>query len=388
MSFFKPALLVPIIGLACTVIGPIGCGSGDATTAAPATQAPADVGQGSSGSAAVGVAADIGVQQLYGGSGALAYRRPLPSVNGMWDGDVGPASIEGVASAIEPPTPSSSNVNLIPSMNLNATFTAGAVNCEMDTTGLPAAQTATVPTTSWFHIGLTFAGSSPFTVRDDNGATAQITSGELDLYVHDQVTFNDHAGNWTRSIDIYSMMPVGNPLTVVETAADNTSRTVTITGQRHAHRVIVHKRDAIANLVTGLHLHTVDGDFSGYPTFTSGGIASPGNGPAKPDTGSPAATRYFTQWTNTVSNAPVFVWNRYATFAVEYTHPIGSSTVTTVVPGDGTTLANGDGTTYTVSANESIYVTRNGTITGPFTLAQLLSTYGQHIKYDQAGAHL
>jgi hypothetical protein len=360
-----PAL--PYALAAATAVLLAGCGS-DATSTATTVTTPGsdDAAQSGASSAAVGSASDAGVSQLFsGGTAAMAMIDPHPVV--AWqlvrrDGmDDGPAPLDAlVKSSDTAPAPNGGSTTITAGPNFGGPGCSGSFPCEIDTGGtLPA---------GYYHVALTFDTAHTLTLHTENGDTATITGGELDLYVKGtDVTPSGHPlGSWDYIIDVYSTMPATNPIVVNVTTANGGSWTTRVNGLRHGKREYVRSQTGIgAGAVVSLtESFTVDGDFSGFPAGTT--VPNPGNGPLLLDRGN--SQHNFTKWVfNSVGAAGgshVFTWDRYATFGLNYVRTGGTAlTVSVTAPA------------------ENIYITKDtGLPVGPLDLAGLKAQY--HVSGD------
>ena len=333
-----------------------------------------DVAQSSAASVAVGSAADAGVTQLFsGGTAAKIILDPHPAL--AWQApkdrlmNDGPSPLDVLVKSVDTsPAPTLSSGTLNPSyLPANAGASASGIPYAIDSTGLPA---------GFFHIQLMFDATHVLTIHDDNGDTAVINAGELDIYVEGtlvsagtvaQGTF----GNWDYVVTHYCTMPAANPITVHVTTNAGNTWTTTVTGLRHCTREYVRTRVGTGDAaqITLAETTTVDGDFSGYPTGAA--VASPGNGPSMADAN--GGMHDFTKWSFASVNAAgathSFVWDRYATFGLTYSH---------------TGVAVGT-VSISVTPFDNIYITKDGgTAVGPLTPDGLNSRF--HVVGTVTGA--
>jgi hypothetical protein len=339
-------------------------GTSPGTGGTPAAVGADDAAQSSAASAAVGTATDAGVSQLFaGGTAAKAIIDPAPVVAWQSSHDVimhdGPSPLSALVKSVDTtPSPAISSGMITAGPNFGGSGASGSIPYEIDTTGLPA---------NYFHVQLTFDASHTLTLHTENGDTAVINSGELDIYVVGTLVSSNGAGNWDYRIDHYSTMPTANPITVNVTTAAGGSWVTKITGLRHGNREYVRTRTPVTGSLPTITLtesFTVDGNFSGFPTGTT--VANPGNGPTLADTA--GATHAFTKWVfaavGSAGGTHTFTWDRYATFGLNY------------VRTGGTALS------VTVNAPfENVYITKDGgTPVGPLSQAGLSSQF--HITND------
>jgi hypothetical protein len=330
------------VGVVASALLLTGCGGSDSasTTTGPSTTAQ-DAQTASASSAVAGTATDAGLNQLYVG-GSIALLEP-PRTGVVSDGGSGITEIMRSASVVRP-EPLTGAGMITTTLYTNPVMISGSIAYSSDTVGLPA---------NWYHISLTFSASAPFTIRTDEGNTAAITGGELDMYVHNVDGTDDGAGTWTRTVDSYESIPAGSPLTVTVTLGNGTVRTSSLTGLRHVVRGITHALNG--STVTRTDNVQVDGNVSGVPI-----TPSLTNGPSLPDrTGT---SQVFTDWQSAVQintggqiTDHTFVWNRYCTYTVTYTYQLG------------TIVWSGAISDYV----ENVYVTLDGVQVGPLSDLQI-----------------
>jgi hypothetical protein len=370
----KLLLSLTTFGIAMATVG-CGAGSGtDASTTSTSTPtAASDASTASAGSAAAGVATDAGFAQLYQGGVPVAWRASRETAT-ISDG----VTVDAVALASSlggPGTPTVQNTSadgqalaLANGQTASGTFTFISDQLAPDLSTLP---------TNWWHVKLAFDHQTQaFTVTNDDGASATITAGELDLYIYDVTTAGSAPGNWTRTAQVYSVIPSTNPLTMTITPTSGGTRNSTLTGIRHAQHAITRSNDGTN--VTRAETTTVDGDattlLGAIPSVSTLQVAS---GPTLADAGTPATNRLFTKWLHTTTLADASVhplqWDRWATFTVTKVRPASATAWSSI------TFSN---------EQQAIYLTRNGVQAGPFTRQQLASGFNLVMDLTKAGQSL
>lgn len=369
------ALLPLTLGLLVVLAG---CGNSEPDVTPPAAQAVTSVDAQSTAaaSAVIGLATDAGLNQLYVG-GSLAYFSSARLTDGVFDAPSGLPALE-LVSALGPPMPATGSGVIttgVAGTYPNPAITSGQLLYNSDVSGLPTA----TANQGWYHIQLNSDDTAPFTVTDENGSTVRLASGTVSLYVRDWLTPNSIGGNWARTIDVWTTMPATDPLKVMVTSTDGSTRTVSVSGGRHVLHTITQTRSTstIPATLTTDYFKTVNGDFSHYPV--AAGLPSPGNGPQGLD--STGTLRIFSNWlfTTTLADEVVhtFQWNRAATFGLRTQRSAGDLTWKSAA-----LLAS-------PAPAESIYITRdNGEAVGPMTWATLKVTFGVAPDYNQTGQHL
>jgi hypothetical protein len=294
-----------------------GCGNGNSGSSDPQSTA-GDAQATGAGSAAVGLAADAGLNQLYT-QGVAAFRE-APHTALVNDG---PKPVNEIIFCLNnnPPTPALQTSVITTTGYPSPVFTSGQIQFEADSTGLPA---------HWYHLTLEFTSSTPFVMTNEEGDIVTISSGSFELYVMDPGAVVSAPGDWTDTIDCYAYIAQTAPITAVVQLASGGTRTTTLYGLRHVNR-------AITRSITGTQVSrndnvAVNGDYSGLSGIVTPAIAS---GPLLADrTGT---DRLFTMWhhSTTLGDGMVhtFVWDRYCTYAVAYTYPQGSPTWTGTISG-------------------------------------------------------
>lgn len=352
--------ILPCLAALCL----LGCGK-------PADEKPTPVvnegNQGQASSAVIGVATDAGLNQLYAASGnALAFLVPTHDGQALYDG---PSPLGQLVRDLgdQAPQPAPGFAIIDRTVYANPVVTAGSISYSANSTGL---------NTGWHKVVMQFgttATLTPFTITTENGDTAALTSGQLDLYVHDVYT-NLGGGHWTRQVDVYALIPIATPLVVEFIQADKAQRIVTVSGLRHARQSI--DRTLANTTVTRQHVFTVDGDCSGLAD--SGAGLSITNGPLLPD--HQGYSRLSTQW-SFVSTAGTVVWNRFATFGIQYQYVYDPANPPVWT---GTLMAS-------PVPSENIYITLpSGTRFGPYNWAELRASaaMAKGIDLNATGQHL
>jgi len=344
-----------------------GCGSSSSsatTTVTTPVVSKDDAAQSTAASGAVGAATDAGVSELFaGGTAAKLLTNDGPVVAWQSSPDAimhdGPSPLAALVKSVDTaPSPAVSSGMITFGADYGGAGASGSVPYEIDTTGLPA---------NYYHVVLTFSPTNTLTLHTENGDTAVINGGELDIYVTGTLVSSDGSGNWDYKLDHYSTMPTANPITVNVTTVNNVSWVTRITGLRHGAREYVRSKNTSGAqpVITLTESFTIDGNFAGFPTPTGTAtaaaavVANPGNGPSLLDTN--GAAHLFTKWTfaSTTANAVhSFVWDRYATFGLTYVRT-GSTALSVTVN----------------SPFDNYYITKDGTQVGPLSPTTLSTQF-------------
>lgn len=361
----------------------IGCGAKTDDVKPPATSVQSESQATATGSSVAGIAVDAGIHQLFAGSSNLAALPAIPAALAICDGAGGLSALVA-AQGNQPPQPAAGNTLITKNEYKHPAYMSGSIAYEVDATGLPSAG----PNDNWWHVALTFSADTPFTVMDEVGDAAQLSSGTIHLYVHHVLSEVDASGqgSWVHTIDAYTVIPAAAPVSGAIAPMSGVTRDVTISGQRHTRRQILRKINGAQ--VVSTQVHTVDGDFTGYPV--GAGVVSPGSGPALND--ATGTVRKFSTWqqTSTISDtAHAYAWNRYASFALQYTFPVSTGWNNTMFWNASLLLTSqtvtvGSTTAITPVPIDNLYITLDGSRTGPLNWAQLVNYYGLNPSYNKA----
>jgi hypothetical protein len=338
----------------CTLLASA-CGNANHGGSTELPAGTADTRTASGASAAAGTATDAGLNQLYvGGSIAL---RELPGHGPVSDGNSGVNEIIRSLNNVRPEPVTGAGM-ITSTTYANPIVVSGSISYSSDTNGLPA---------NWYHVSLDFSSTSPFTITTDEGDRAAITGGQINLYVLNTDGADDSAGNWSRTVDSYVVIPATSPVTVVVTLTDGTVRTSSLTGERHVNRVI--NRTVSGTTVSRSDGVTIDGTVAPVPITPA--LA---NGPGLVDRN--GTGQVFTQWNNAVQidvaggiNNHTFVWDRYCTYTVSYSYQVG------------TLVWSGAISNYV----ENVYVTLDGVQVGPLSDLQLYVDYALLHDLNRSG---
>jgi hypothetical protein len=351
---------VLVLFIAAAVALTTGCGAGHSSVN-PALAA-ADEGQQAAAAAiAAGAIATAGENQLFAG-GSVAWldhprgdlrgdaRDPLDAIlrdagNEPPSPTIGSGVITNASSSFPLTT---ANLPQVVQSNSQLTYT-------IDTAGLPA---------NWYHVALTIPGGQQWKIVSENGNTTIFTSGQMDMFISDTVSSDDHAGNWTHAIQSYAIIGSATTacMTGAVTIADGTVRPTTLYGLRHESHTV---QRAIANgIVTRTDSVIVDGDFSGMPAGTT--PASPGNGPNPANTNPPQIFSLWVQPCTTPTGYHTFLWSRLCNYTEVYSYAAGAAT-----PGPGQVPFHA----------EDVFITKDTyTPYGPLTDYALINTF--RMTYD------